>query len=293
MIQVSALRGAILGIVAMGIFAAYDILVKFMGGDYSPFQIMFFTGIAAVPLVMAHMIWDPTPDHFRPKLPRWTALRMGITLLNGITGTYAFTVLPLAQCYAIFFTMPLMITLMSALFLGEAVGKGRALATFAGFGGVVVALDPGGAGPLGLDHLIALLAAVMGAANYVILRKTGGVERPAVLVLYPMLGQLAAMALVLPFVYVPMPMAHIAVTWAMACLGIAGTFVIVAAYRAAASAVVAPMQYSQILWAALAGHFVFGEEISATTWAGLAIIILAGTYILTSARTQDAATQTV
>lgn len=288
MTQTSALRGALLGLAAMAIFAAYDILIKFLGSSYSPFQIMFCTGIAAVPLVMAQMIWDPVQDHFRPKLPRWTALRMVITLINGATGTYAFTVLPLAQCYAIFFTMPLMITLMSAVFLGEGVGLGRALATCAGFVGVLVALDPGGQGPLGLDHLIALLAAAMGALNYVILRKTSGVERPAVLVLYPMLGQLAAMALVLPFVYVPMPMAHIAITWGMACLGIGGTYMVIAAYRAAASAVVAPMQYSQIIWAALAGHFMFGEAISPTTWAGLALIIGAGSYILTSARTQDA-----
>jgi S-adenosylmethionine uptake transporter len=69
--------------------------------------------------------------------------------------------------------------------------------------------------------------------------------------------------------------------------------VVVAAYRAAASAVVAPMQYSQILWAALAGHFMFDEAISATTWVGLAVIILSGTYILTSARTQDAAPQAI
>jgi S-adenosylmethionine uptake transporter len=268
-------------------------LIKFLGSDYSSSQIMFATGIAAVPLLAVQMALDPGQGSFRPKLPRWTVLRCAITLLNGVTGTYAFTVLPLAQCYAIFFTMPLMITLMSALFLGEAVGWGRALATACGFGGVLVALDPGGGGPLGLDHLIAFLAAMMGAASYVIVRKTGQIERPTVLVLYPTLVQLAAMAMVLPFVYVPMPMQHVAITWGMAALGIGGTFVVVAAYRAAASAVVAPMQYSQILWAALAGHFMFDEAISATTWVGLAVIILSGTYILTSARTQDAAPQAI
>jgi S-adenosylmethionine uptake transporter len=136
-------------------------------------------------------------------------------------------------------------------------------------------------------HLTAVLAAVTGALNYVIVRKTGQIERPEVLVIYPTLSQLAAMAIALPFVYTPMPIEHHLLTWAMAVFGIGGTYLIIAAYRAAPVAIVSPMQYTQILWAALAGYFIFGEEITAATWAGLALIIAAGIYILTSTRGND------
>lgn len=284
----SMLRGALLGIAAMTIFSFYDLAIKFLGSDYSPFQIMFFAGLAAVPLVMGQMALDTKADHFRPKMPRLTIARSVVALLQGMLGTYAFTVLPLAQCYAIFFTMPLMITLLSALLLGEKIRFGIGLAALLGFGGVVIALNPG-VEPLRLDHALALLAGVMGALNFVILRKTGPIERPAVLVLYPTLLQLAVMAVILPFVYVPMPIEHIMLTWAMACLGIFGTYVIIAAYRAAPAAVVAPMQYTQIFWAALVGAVLFNEAIGVTTWIGLAIIIATGVYILTSARKIDAA----
>jgi len=289
---ISLLRGAVLGLAAMSLFAAYDILVKFLGSSYSPFQIMFFTSISAVPLVMLQMALDPAPDNFRPKLPRWTIARSVVALLQGSMGVYCFTVLPLAQAYAIFFTMPLMITFLAALFLGEKVGLARAVAAIIGFAGVLIALDPGREA-LRLDHIIAFAAAFFGAVSYVIMRKTGHIERPAVLIIYPMLFQLVAVAIALPFVYVPMPINHILLTWAMSCLGIAGTYVIVAAYRAAPSAVVAPMQYVQIFWAAIAGAVLFGEEISATTWFGLGLIVATGIYILTSARAQDAATATL
>ena len=95
----------------------------------------------------------------------------------------------------------------------------------------------------------------------------------------------------LPFVYVPMQISDIGLTWAMAACGVGGSFLIIAAYRAAPAIIVAPMQYSQIIWAALTGAFIFNESITPVAWAGLAVIIGAGLYILTSARTQNAAIQ--
>lgn len=279
-------RGAVLGIAAMGIFACYDIAVKFLGGSYHPFQIMFFAGIAAVPIVLVQVSLTGTAGHYRPRLLGWTVLRCTITLANGMLGTYAFTALPLAQAYAIFFTMPLLISLLGVPMLGEAISPARLIAILVGFAGVVIALQPG-ADTLEWAHLAAVLGAITGALNYVIMRKTGQIERPEVLVIYPLLTQLAAMAIALPFVYQPMPIQHHMLTWAMAVFGIGGTYVIIAAYRAAPVAVVAPMQYTQIFWAALAGYFIFAEAITPATWAGIALIIGAGIYILTSMRTDQ------
>jgi S-adenosylmethionine uptake transporter len=282
-----SLRGALFGLAAMSLYAGYDISVKFLGGNYSAFQIMFFAFVFAVPLMMGQMAFDPTPGTYRPKLPRLTALRVVIAIVNGLLGTYAFATLPLAQCYAIFFTMPLLITLLAVPILGEPISLARGLAVLAGLVGVVIALEPG-AEPLRLPHLAAMAAAATGALNYVILRKAGAVERPAVLIIYPMLGQLAVTALILPFVYVPMPLADLAISGLMALFLIAGSFLIVAAYNRAPAILVAPMQYCQIIWAALASAVLFLEPISPATWAGLALVIGSGLYILTAAKTDTA-----
>lgn len=266
----------------MAVFAANDNIIKFLG-MYNPFQIMFFSGLALTPLVLAKMALEGEAAHFRPHMPKWMAIRCAVNLVNTVFVVYAFGNLPLAQAYAIFFTMPLLVTVLAAWLLREPISLWRGVAVLAGFVGVVMALQPGQI-PLTWVHLAAGLGALTGALNYVILRKTANIERPVVNIIYPMMGQLAAATLVLPFVYTPMPLEHLALTGAMALCAFVGSVMIIAAYRAAPAIVVAPMQYSQILWAALTAAFIFDESISAATWAGLAVIIVSGLFILNSSQ---------
>ena len=116
--------------------------------------------------------------------------------------------------------------------------------------------------------------------NYTLLRKTGGTERTVVLMMYPMVAQLAVVSLVMPFVYVPMPLGDMALTAFMGVAAVAGSFAIIAAYRSARAIVVAPMQYSQIIWAAVVGAVLFGETMSLPTIMGTALIILSGIVIV-------------
>lgn len=281
--QINAnLMGALLSLAAFAVYAANDNLIKYLG-MYNPFQIMFFSLAATLPLLLGQMALDPVQGNFRPKLPKWMAIRCAVTLVNSVCVVYAFGNLPLAQAYAIFFTLPLMITLLAAWTLGEAISLARGLAVLAGFVGVVIAVQPG-RDALTAGHGAAALGAVMAAASFVILRKTAQVERPALNIIYPTLTQLAAAAIALPFVYQPMPMAHLGLTWAMAICGFAGSVMIIHAYRIAPAIIVSPMQYSQIIWAALTAALIFDESITAATWAGLVVIIAAGVYILFSSR---------
>ena len=123
-------------------------------------------------------------------------------------------------------------------------------------------------------------AAVTGALTSVIVRKIGGEERSAVLMLYPMLGNVLAMGAALPFVYVPMPVAHLGMMGIIALFGFIAGLLIIAAYRMAPAVIVAPMQYSQILWAAFYGALLFDERIDWATGIGSAVIIASGIYIV-------------
>ena len=84
----------------------------------------------------------------------------------------------------------------------------------------------------------------------------------------------------MPFVYVPMPVAHLGLTAVMAFLGMLGALGIIAAYRSAPAVIVAPMQYSQIIWAVLYGWLFFDETRGPMTAIGSAVIIAAGIYIV-------------
>ncbi len=275
----NSVAGALLGLLAFGLYAAFDICVKFLGGGYNSFQIMFFSGLMAFPLVMAYALFSGDQGSLKPRQPRWMALRTLVILGNGILGTYAFATLPLAQCYAIFFCMPLFIALLGVPLLGERIDLVRGLAVILGLIGVMIALNPATA-RLEWAHLAAFLAAGFGAMNYTLLRKTGGTERTVVLMMYPMVAQLAVVSLVMPFVYVPMPLGDMALTAFMGLAAVAGSFAIIAAYRSARAIVVAPMQYSQIIWAAVVGAVLFGETMSLPTIIGTALIILSGIVIV-------------
>ena len=273
------LRGALFSLAAFGIYATHDVVVKFLGSDYSAVQIIFFSGLLSFPLVTVMLLGDKRDENLVPRHPWWSLARAVSAVLTGVAGFFAFSQLPLAQAYAIFFAMPLLITLMAIPMLGERVGLRRGIAVVVGLIGVLVVLRPGEA-DFSLGHLAALSAAVTGALTSVIVRKIGAVERSAVLMLFPMLGNVLAMGAVLPFVYVPMPVAHLGLMGIIALFGFVAGLLVIKAYRTAPAIIVAPMQYSQILWAAFFGSVLFNETVDLYTAIGSAIIIASGIYIV-------------
>lgn len=282
----SNLRGAALSLAAFGIYATHDVVVKFLGSDYSAVQIIFFSGLLGFPLVTVMLMGDKRDENLVPRHPWWSLARAVSAVLTGVAGFFAFSQLPMAQAYAIFFAMPLLITLMAIPMLGERVGLRRGLAVLVGLIGVTVVLRPGGA-ELGLGHLAALSAAVTGALTSVIVRKIGSDERSAVLMLYPMLGNVLAMGAVLPFVYTPMPVSHLGLMCLIALLGFLAGLLMIKAYRMAPAVIVAPMQYSQMLWAILYGALLFNESIDLYTAIGSVVIIASGIYIVLREGTPD------
>lgn len=274
-----ALRGALISLAAFGLYATHDVVVKVLGNHYSSFQILFFSGLLSFPVVSILLMSDRTDGNLVPRHPWWSLARSLTGVATGAMGFYAFSVLPMAQCYAMLFAMPLIITLLSIPMLGEKVGLHRGIAVVVGLLGVLIVLRPG-AVPLSMGHLAGLGAAVCGALSSVIVRKIGKNERSVVLMMYPMLASVLLMGLLMPFVYRPMPVEHLGLAGVVALLGLCGAFLTILAYRTAPAVIVAPMQYSQILWAALYGWLIFDEKIDEWTGIGSAVIIASGIYIV-------------
>lgn len=277
--QSANLRGALLALLAFGVYASHDAVVKLLGAGYSPFQLIFFSVLFAFPLALLMIMRDPQPGTLLPVHPWWIALRTAAAVITGTTAFYALTVLPLAQVYAIVFTTPLIITVLAIPVLGERVRIRRWVAVIVGLCGVLVVIRPGTA-DLTLGHLAALAASFGGAVASIIVRKVGADERPVVLLLYPMVANFALMAVALPFVYQPMPIADLGLVAFMSVLGWAGGVIIIAAYKSGEAVIVAPMQYSQIVWAAGYGWLFFGESLDLWTIVGAAIISASGLYIV-------------
>jgi S-adenosylmethionine uptake transporter len=272
-------KGMALGLLAFAVYATHDAAIKTLGATYSPFQIVFFVVLLSFPVVTLMLVRDTRAENLRPRAPFWTGVRTVTVVVGGFCGFYAFTVLPLAETYAILFAAPVLITILSIPILGETVRAHRWVAVVLGMIGVLVVLRPGSA-PLGLGHLAALTSASCTAMTSVVMRKIGGVERREVLLLYPLLANFAVMLCILPFVYIPMPLGDLGLLLLIAVLAVLAMTLTIRAYTLADAALVAPMQYSQIIWAALFGWLIFDETSDAMTFLGAGIIIASGLYIV-------------
>lgn len=272
-------KGSLLALAAFAIFATHDVVIKFLGASYSPIQIIFFTVLFSFPLLTFVMIRDSEGGSLVPVHPWWTAARTISGTLGAACAFYAFSVLPLTQVYPILFAMPLLITILAIPLMGERVGLRRGAAVVVGLAGVIVVLRPGSA-ELSLGHAAALLGAVFSAFSSVIMRKIGRAERTVVLQLYPLLVNFVVMGALLPFVYVPVELIDLGASAIVALLALTAIACLVGAYRLAPAVIVAPMQYSQIIWASLFGTLFFGERLDRMTMAGTAIIIASGLYIV-------------
>lgn len=272
-------RGAMFALAAFGIYSTHDVVVKFLGEVYAPFQILFFSTLFGFPIVTLMLIRDKMQGNLRPRHPWWTLLRTAAAMISTTSAFYAFSVLPLAQTYALIFAAPLLITVLAVPILGETVGLHRSAAVAVGLLGVLVVLRPG-ATEFSSGHVAALTAAVCSSVAAVIVRKIGSEERSAVLLLYPMVANILVMGCILPFVYRPMPGLHLGGVALMALLGFMAALCQIVAYRTGRAVVVAPMQYSQILWAVVYGALFFGETPDWATGLGATIIILSGLYVV-------------
>jgi drug/metabolite transporter (DMT)-like permease len=272
-------RGAGLALMAFGIFAMHDAMIKVLGEGYSVFQIILFANLFAfIPTTML-MMADQREENFHPRNPWLVSLRTVLGLTGAAGAFTAFTLLPLAEAYALLFASPLVITLLAVPILGEKIGPARLIAVLVGLFGVVIVLRPG-VSEFGLGHAGALVAALFGSTATVIVRLIGPTERSAVLILFPMIAGILVMAGIMPFVYRPVELVDLAVMAAAGFLVVAGQLCIIAAYRSAPAGFVAPIQYSQIIWAILIGYLWFDEVPDKWVAVGTTIIMASGLFIV-------------
>ncbi|WP_292290850.1 DMT family transporter [Marivita sp.] len=275
----SNVKGALLALISFGLFATHDVFIKTLGATYSPIQIVFFSVLLSFPLATIMLMRDAKPGTLVPVHPWWMAVRTVGAVVTGVSAFYAFSALPLTQTYAILFATPLLITVLSIPILGETVRLRRWLAVIVGLLGVMVVLRPGST-DLTLGHGAAILAAFAGAFASIVVRKIGAEERTVVMLLYPMVANFVVMGLALGFVYKPMPIEHLGLLAIISIMAWIAGRIIIAAYQTGEAAIVAPMQYSQILWATAYGLIFFGETTDLYTAVGAVIIIASGLYIV-------------
>ncbi|MCZ3374511.1 DMT family transporter [Rhizobium sp. AG207R] len=285
-LRASANLPAIGGVLAaFGVFSGCDALVKLMSADVRVPQVTFMTTCAAFALVIGRAASNGTLSGLVPKRPRLALLRALLLAGDTLLIHYAFAMLPLAQAYVLAFLTPVLVAVLAYILLGERLSWTGQLGVLLGFAGVAVALRPAGV-MLNLGHAAAIGSALLFAASLILLRVIEAEESDDALVaaLLFMLG-CGAFGVTMAtggFGRVALP--------TLAYAGLAGTLLyaghafLVRAFRSGDASVLAPFQYSQIIWGCLYGVMLFGNPIETYTIAGGVIIILSGWLVLKSSR---------
>jgi len=274
----SIFRGIGLALAGYSLFSLHDALIKSIT-DVPVFQIVFFVVLFSFVPFVCILALNAREISLRPKLPGLVALRCVFTVGSLLCVFYAFNTLPLTQVYSLLFSAPVLITLLSIPILGERVKLIRWIAILLGLGGILIVLQPGSV-TLTMGHVAALTAALCIACTSVVTRKIGSREHSVTLLLYPMLANVVVSGCLLMLVYQPMPGIALLKMCGIGMLSVFGQILIINAYRSCEAQYIAPMQYSQMLWAILYGTLIFNESIDRNVVLGASIIVISGLMVI-------------
>jgi len=265
---------------AVLMFSMMDALLKLLSEHYPPFQVATLRGASSLPFVLA---WAFASGGGRSLLRvRWPLHLLRGALGIGMMASFVYGVnrLPLSTAYSIFFIAPLLITALSGPVLGERVGPRRWVAIGIGLLGVLVLLRPTGAGMFSVAALAILGAALGYAVTAITVRALARTDSTQAMMVWLMtLMTLGAGALAWAD-WVPLRAEH---AWLIAGLGVAGSlgqYAVTEAFRLGEASLIAPLEYTALIWGVILDLTLWGVLPDAVTWIGAAIIVASGLYLL-------------
>jgi drug/metabolite transporter (DMT)-like permease len=269
--------GVLLAIACYAVYSWGDAIIKALGQSVGMFEIGLVTTIFSVlPALFAKPKAEAWRDTFRFRHPLLMHAIAALRVTASVSITYSFITIPLAEAYCIVFLIPVFITILSVLVLKEEVGIERWILVLVSFAGVLLVVRPGFR-ELELGHLTALVCAVAAAAATTITRGIAARERRISLFMLPTVYTFAFNTLMLGVLGFALPTwTELGVMFVCGLLGGIGYLLQIAAISNSPASRVAPIQYSQIVWALILGAIFFAEIPDQLSLVGLAVVVIAG-----------------
>lgn len=293
-----AANGAIILVFGLFLFSIQDIIIKHFSDQYSVLQIVFVRGLIALGLLL--LMIKLTHDTISLK-----SRRPGLMVARGLLGFSSYTTyylavaaMPLAEVVSITFTMPLFVTAMSALILGEKVGVRRWSAVAVGFIGVLIILSPSGEFN-SLAVVFAFVAAVTYASQTILTRFLGSHDHPMTIAFNAILVFTVAsgiLSLLMVSGTISISSSHPSLAffgrdWAMptdldfilmlviGVIAAVGFYCLSKAYCSSEASAIAPFEFTYIVWAVVFGYLFWNEVPGFTTIFGIFVLISSSLYI--------------
>lgn len=278
----SRLAGVALQLAALATFVVMDTIIKLLAAGFPVAQVMwarFVFGLLTVAIAL-RVLGGQVP--WRSRAPGLQTLRSLTLAACNFLFTSALVHIPLADATAVGFASPLFTVALAAVWLKERVGWRRWAGVAVGLAGVVVLLRPTfifGGQPVHWAMVLPLGTAALFAVYQILTRKLAGVDDPRTTILHTSFAAALVTSAVMPFEWT-WPSAP---SWgAFALLGLLGGLghgLLVMAFARAPASLLAPMSYTQMIWAVLAGLLVFGDAPDVLTLVGMAVIAAGGVLV--------------
>lgn len=274
----AALRG-ILWMAAAGLLSAVTAgLVRQLSDAFSAIELVFFRNLIGLIILMPWLLYKGIGSMRTGRLPMYS-LRVMFAYLAMVMSFYALGNMPIADVYALQFTIPLFTIVLAILILGQHAGVRSWIACLVGFSGALLIVRPGFI-ELSLAAGLALLSALMSGGSNTTIKLLSRTESPEIITVYSNL-------LMLPLALIPSVFVWVTPNWEQVpwiiALGLAGSisgYCFTRSVAAADARVVQPFQFLRMLFAALIGYVFFLEIPGPWTWAGAIVIFASATYVI-------------
>lgn len=274
------LFGVFLVTIAVAVLSVMDAVMKgLIDGGLAVLQILALRSWLVVPFMAAWALKAGGLAALKTKRWKLHLLRVGLGTGAPLFFFSSLKTLPLADATTIFFGSTFIMTALSVVVLKEHVGPHRWAAVVVGFAGVLIAMKPTG-DALDVGSLYALASSVSYALFILTTRKLGSSEGALKQVLYfhVWLGVLGTASL--PFTYRPFTGEELLFAALAGALVVIGHLCLTRAFSIASVGLVAPFEYSALLWAALLGYLVWGDVPGSQVVLGAGVIVASGIYLM-------------
>ena len=264
---------------AVFLMVCLDVVAKILLKDYHVMQVTFLRGGISLLIIGGAGYLVRGKDGFKTQYWKWHILRTVLMTISSITFFVALSLIPLVNCMVIVFISPIIMTALSGPFLGEVVGIWRWSAVLIGFVGILLILQPT-TGFVDLGTIYAFIAVVTYALFSLTSRKLANKETTYNLSFYMFIGPTLVGGVGSSMSWVtPTPEAWILFI-VCGVLGGLGFIFFNLAYQKAEASLLASFEYTGLIWASIAGYYLFAETIDANIWLGASIIIIGGLIIV-------------
>ena len=264
---------------AVFLMVTLDVIAKYLLVKYSVVQMTFLRGFFSLIILGSIGVLKDGRSIFRTEIPEWHFARTVLMIVSTFTFFAALKLLPLVNVMIIVFIAPIVVAALSGPLLGEKVGPWRWSAVMIGFIGVLVILQPSSE-----FSLIGTIYALIGVITYALLslssRKLSEQESAFNLSFYVFIGPTILGAISSYFYWIPPNQFD----WLLFLLsGLVGGFAFICfnlAFQKAEASLLTTFEYTGLVWASLAGYYIFSEVVDSKIWLGALIIILGGVIIV-------------